>query len=215
MIRHPNLLAYYPFEGNANDVSGNGHHGSVNGATLVAAKMGRGYSFDGNDKITLPDTFNLVAYQDQSICGWFNTDSVTPTIIYDGRNRAIRGYFVGVTNDPSNILRAWLYIGSAAVSLRTSTAISAETWYHFAVTIDRDGLMSLYLDAELKSTVDISAYNASDLSSNVAKVIGAKSYSGSSLNPFNGDLDEIMLFDKVLPQSDISRIMMGLHPISI
>jgi len=31
------LVAHYPFDGNANDVSGNGHHGTVKGATLTAA----------------------------------------------------------------------------------------------------------------------------------------------------------------------------------
>ena len=44
------LEAYYPFKGNANDASGNGHDGTVNGATLTADKDGNtnsAYSFDG------------------------------------------------------------------------------------------------------------------------------------------------------------------------
>ena len=49
------LVAYYPFNGNANDESGNGHHGTVNGATLAEDRFGednRSYSFDGeNDYI--------------------------------------------------------------------------------------------------------------------------------------------------------------------
>ena len=28
------LVAWYPFDGNASDMSGNGNHGTVNGATL-------------------------------------------------------------------------------------------------------------------------------------------------------------------------------------
>ena len=34
------LVAYYPFNGNANDVSGNGNNGTVSGATLTADKDG-------------------------------------------------------------------------------------------------------------------------------------------------------------------------------
>ena len=34
------LLAYYPFNGNANDESGNDHHGTVNGATLSEDRNG-------------------------------------------------------------------------------------------------------------------------------------------------------------------------------
>ena len=30
------LVAYYPFNGNANDESGNGNHGTVNGAALTS-----------------------------------------------------------------------------------------------------------------------------------------------------------------------------------
>jgi hypothetical protein len=34
------LIAYYPFNGNANDESGNGHNGTIYGSTLTADRMG-------------------------------------------------------------------------------------------------------------------------------------------------------------------------------
>ena len=34
------LVAYYPFNGNANDYSGNGHNGTVTGATLTTDRFG-------------------------------------------------------------------------------------------------------------------------------------------------------------------------------
>ena len=43
--------AYYPFNGNANDESGDGHNGTVYGATLCPDRFGiadSAYSFDGN-----------------------------------------------------------------------------------------------------------------------------------------------------------------------
>jgi hypothetical protein len=46
------LVAYYPFNGNANDESGNGNHGTVNGATLTSDRDGNensSYNFDGVD----------------------------------------------------------------------------------------------------------------------------------------------------------------------
>ncbi|TGO02513.1 hypothetical protein PN36_23830 [Candidatus Thiomargarita nelsonii] len=45
------LVAYYPFDGNAQDASGNGNHGTVNGATLTEDRFGSAdsaYEFDGN-----------------------------------------------------------------------------------------------------------------------------------------------------------------------
>ena len=46
------LVAYYPFNGNADDESGNGNNGKVNGATLTTDRNGNAnsaYDFDGND----------------------------------------------------------------------------------------------------------------------------------------------------------------------
>ena len=36
------LVGYWPFNGNANDESGNGNNGTVNGATLAADRFGNG-----------------------------------------------------------------------------------------------------------------------------------------------------------------------------
>ncbi len=46
------LVGWWPFNGNANDESGNGNNGTVNGATLAADRFGnpgKAYSFDGVD----------------------------------------------------------------------------------------------------------------------------------------------------------------------
>ena len=46
------LVGWWPFNGNANDESGNGNNGTVNGATLTSDRFGNAssaYSFDGVD----------------------------------------------------------------------------------------------------------------------------------------------------------------------
>ena len=57
------LVGYWPFNGNANDESGNGNNGTVNGATLTTDKNGisnRAYSFDGaTNFIEVLDNNNL------------------------------------------------------------------------------------------------------------------------------------------------------------
>ena len=50
------LVAFYPFCGNANDESGNGNNGTVNGATLTTDRFGNlnsAYSFS-NSTISVP-----------------------------------------------------------------------------------------------------------------------------------------------------------------
>ncbi|MCH2379663.1 MAG: hypothetical protein MK236_09615, partial [Pedosphaera sp.] len=57
------LVAYYPFNGNAKDESGNGNDGEVKGATLAKDRHGedeKTYSFDGQDDyILVPDSDSL------------------------------------------------------------------------------------------------------------------------------------------------------------
>ena len=51
------LVGYWPFNGNANDDSGNGNNGTVNGATPSADRFGniRALQFGGNAYIQLPN----------------------------------------------------------------------------------------------------------------------------------------------------------------
>lgn len=56
-------MAHYPFTGNANDISGNNNHGTVNGATLCPDKYGNpnsAYFFDGiNDFIQVANSATI------------------------------------------------------------------------------------------------------------------------------------------------------------
>src|SRR3990167_6219025 len=67
------LVAFYPFNGNANDESGNGNDGTVNGATLTTDRFGntdRAYGFDGNDFMSVNDHASLDFDADFSISFW-------------------------------------------------------------------------------------------------------------------------------------------------
>jgi len=56
------LVAYYPFNGNTKDESGNGNDGEIEGANLVFDRKGKSnsaYRFDGNDSIVVADDEKL------------------------------------------------------------------------------------------------------------------------------------------------------------
>ena len=69
------LVAWYPFDGNASDMSRNGNHGTVNGATLGTDRFGeenKAYSFDGvDDYVSGGDWFNGIT--DGSYSLWLKT----------------------------------------------------------------------------------------------------------------------------------------------
>jgi len=74
------LVAYYPFNGNANDASGNGNNGIVNGATLTADRFGNpnsAYSFNGaSDYIRVPNSNSLQLTNDFTLSAWINCKSL-------------------------------------------------------------------------------------------------------------------------------------------
>ena len=81
------LVAYYPFNGNANDESGNGNHGTVNGAILTSDRNGddnTAYDFqvldwdsgnNGGDYIYIPHSseFNFESF---TLSAWVYRKSV-------------------------------------------------------------------------------------------------------------------------------------------
>jgi uncharacterized protein (TIGR02145 family) len=71
-------VAYYPFNGNANDESGHGNNGIVYGATLTSDRFGNpdaAYSFNGNSdwiQVMNSTSLNINGNVPMTICAWTN-----------------------------------------------------------------------------------------------------------------------------------------------
>ena len=69
------LVGYWPFNGNANDESGNGNNGTVNGATLTTDRFGvanKAYNFDGiDDFIDFVNSSVPTGVSSRTISLWF------------------------------------------------------------------------------------------------------------------------------------------------
>ena len=64
------LVAYYPLNGNANDLSGYANNGIVYGATPTIGKIGQGYQFDGNDYIDIGNPSQIQLTNNFTISAW-------------------------------------------------------------------------------------------------------------------------------------------------
>ena len=78
------LVAFYPFDGSADDASGNDNHGVVNGPTLTIDRFGNpdsAYAFDGvDDFIEVPPSQALTIRGPSSFSAWVNfAPQETPT----------------------------------------------------------------------------------------------------------------------------------------
>jgi hypothetical protein len=83
------LVAYYPFNGNANDESGNGNNGTVNGATLTMDRFGNpnsAYNFDGMNNFIEISSLSNMQYKPITYSVWINVSSyMTDVTTWQGR----------------------------------------------------------------------------------------------------------------------------------
>ncbi len=94
------LVAYYPFNGNANDESGNGDNGTVFGATLTTDRFGNtnsAYAFDGTDDFIKASGSGLPTGA-RTVILWFDATTVATEPVFLGYGGGVCGtsFFVGL-----------------------------------------------------------------------------------------------------------------------
>jgi hypothetical protein len=208
------LVGYWPFCGNANDASGNGNNGTVNGATLTTDRFGNAnsaYSFDGvNDWIDISTGFFNNGWNDMSINLWFNSASNNSTTgpgqtflntsphtgismgySYQGNQRV----YVFKNSNPG--ISSW---DTFANTQFNASQISLNTWHN--VSIVKSGLMyQFYFDGQLDNTL-----NTTNAALNYFCNLRFGAITCCSPEVFNGKLDDISIFSRSLTSSEIQQI---------
>ena len=96
------LVAYYPFNGNANDESGYGNHGTVYGATLAVDRFGnlnKAYNFNGIDNYIKASAENLPT-GDRTVSLWFKADDLNsgPVLLGYGGSDCGQSWFMAINH---------------------------------------------------------------------------------------------------------------------
>src|SRR5258705_4245534 len=202
------LIASYPFNGNANDISGNNINGTVNNATLTSDRYGTpntAYYFNGtNSYILLPysNLYNFAPQDSFSISAW-----VLPE---QGNSWPAQAIVVKAPLHPDFTLSLWNYgiylwnynamSGYAYnhVLNGTTTFTSTQCWYN-VITTYKNGIWKLYVNGILESS-DLSQtkFILQDGSSKIA--FGKK---GESFGDwYKGKMDDIRIYNRVLTQDE-------------
>lgn len=205
------LVAYYPFNGNAEDGSGNGNHGTAKGATLTNDRFGNAksaYYFDGsNDRIDINDSYSLdIGTSDYSIVAWIKTSATSQNgrIFSKGSSSCVTGYMMrmGGTGS-SNVHLENAYSGSCKVNYWGNTTVNDGQWHLVVGIVDRDYGGKIYVDGVFDSEdiIDTSSY---DLSNSRNPAIGINEVNG--LEPFTGSIDDVRIYNRVLTETEIQEI---------
>lgn len=206
------ILAYYPFNGNAADVSGNQHHGVVYGATPTNDRFGipnSAYSFNGVDNY-IEVTHDAILNPTSAItyAGWFQSNSVGQIgeILSKGSDVMAGFYTARVHPPPVNMGFGVLFTEDQSTSTITSVnastvSLSVGRWYFFAVTYDGQTLCS-YIDGILTNSVSVSK----TLGSNQGPLsIGRHPLEGYRYW-FNGKIDDVRLYNRALRAGEIDTL---------
>lgn len=216
--------AYYPLNGNANDLSGNGNNGTANGVT---ARPDRGnnaascYEFDGiNDNIVIPDANSLdVTTNTQTIAFWFQlcqipaaTDHNEYYIISKMNGTSLNGWHVFIRRDAGDGLLKVMYRGVNNSNFGTQNQfeinidnVEVGSWNHivFRIGNNPNGPQCMLNNAGW----GWGTYQ-SPIAQNALNVViggGTNVWSPTTDRYFGlGRLDEIRLYDRYLTAAEVT-----------
>ncbi len=202
------LVAYYPFNGNANDESGNGNDGTVDGAILTEDRNGdanSAYHFDGyNDFIIVPDAEILRMTDAVTISLWFKTESTasfSAMVLKMAGSEPLSGYKMVI--DDNDYARFDIYYDhndrSQYEITRSYVDLADNVWHHVVGIYDGSGLR-LYVDCNL---LDEAEYTLGMQANTEPLYMG---YDPFNYNPryFNGEIDDVMIFNRAI---DVNEVM--------
>jgi hypothetical protein len=195
------LVGYWPFNGNANDESGNGNNGTVNGATLTTDRFGvanKAYSFNGvNDYINCGNNSILEMSNLLSVSLWLNPSQI-PTGGWECLFNKEGEYEIGINNQGqllfaiSNNIPGW-------TEQVTSIVPSINSWVNLIITYNQNQI-NIFLNGQSVYSISASGLindyidhiNQDDL------ILGWRQHflSNNLDRDFNGKLDDIGIWNR-------------------
>ena len=209
------LLAQYTFEGNANDSSGNGLHGTLASSQIASPGTGGQGSAVQLTPGTYVDLGNPSALDfgtgDWTITAWFKTgitgtgDANKGTILGKGGDSSGGHRFALIMSETNEGSVSLVCDDNATKEQAHSQTLTNDGQWH-CVTGQREGTeIRIFIDGQLEATADVAAdYNLSGTSQHNA-YIGAitDNSSGTRYKLLEGSVDDVTIYDRALSAGEI------------
>ncbi|NLF57657.1 MAG: DUF5011 domain-containing protein [Candidatus Hydrogenedens sp.] len=212
---------FYPFNGNANDLSGRtGRNGTLQGAPTLGADRNsvanQAYSFNGTSQyVTTPyqQGSGITAY---SISAWFRSNSADTngrTIVSARGADADRSLTLSMGTGfgvPAGRIFFGLDTSGVGFGVYTNTAYNDNNWHHVVGIFSRasgtivNGDFTIYVDGAqaATTTVSVGSPGTAPITNTSTTTIGRQMQWASSY--WNGGLDDIGIYARVLSAGDIA-----------
>jgi hypothetical protein len=206
------LVGWWPFNGNANDESGNGNDGVVNGATLTEDRFGNAasaYSFDGIDNNIVLGNIEYVntgAPGEFSVSMWVAMNEFNS--LENGSQSMIFGDEIAQNNGTLFQIHSEYGFGSYAAGTDGSYCNcfpELNTWVNYTIVQTSAG-QNLYINGEpwgLLGEIQNSEVN------NAIRLGLFTGCSGACSRPLNGSLDDIAIWNRALTPEEVQVLYTG------
>lgn len=206
------LVAYYPFNGNANDASGNGFNGTVFGATLTTNRFGNpnaAYYFNGTSAyITVPVT-STVFSNDFTASVWFNAYDIAngwPAILFEHNESfliQIAGDFCGCAS-PGYLISYSAYAPATFgwfLDFRQQTPTNT----YCQVVVTKAGTnVTMYLNSQVVVTGYVS--NPTTQPGQYLQIGRVDNEDVPGDSAFHGVIDDVRIYNRALSSKEVTRL---------
>ena len=200
--------ALYAFEGNAQDTSGNGNHGTANAVSYVAGKVGsQAAQFNGTSSYVFDS--RAPSRDDFTVAMWVKTTDTAGSAgaqWWSGKGLVDGEVGGGGADWGTAIVNGKFVLGVGSVSGDTTIASSVNindgTWHHVAATRNNtSGAMAVYVDGVLRGS-------GTGPTGSRTFPPGLRIGSLQTANNFlNGTLDDVRLYDRILTAGEIAALV--------
>ena len=200
-----NIIAHYPFSGNANDISGHNLHGQTSGGAQFTADFwgnpNSALHLDGiNDNVTVPSNDLLNFQQAITVSYWFKPQLLPDHEIFllshgSWQNR----WKVSIT--PDKKIRWTVNTLSTVADLDSDLSVAVDSVYHLAVTYD-GSLMALYLNGQLRSYKPLTGL----IRTAAIPFLVGQILPGTFDFNFKGTIDEVKIYDYALDPEEVADL---------
>jgi len=184
----------------AEDASGNGNDGELNGATWDKGKFGNAISLDGaGNFVEIPESASLDTRENITISAWIYPTKDGPIVNYQHPG-GTWGTHLWITAPSDLFVR--VIKRDAAFTTNIICPTSLKEWHHVATSYDySSGKVKLFLDGNECQSLDI---GVTEQSTHGPVFIGKAPWDGRAFKDF---IDEVVIFNVVLSEADIQDIM--------
>jgi hypothetical protein len=196
------LVAYYPFNGNANDESGRAHDGIVNEAELTNDRFDNpnsAYDFNGSSAyISVPHSSDFNFSNDMTISAWVYLRD-TASVAFLSKGYTADDYSLQLQyGQPLFLIN---YNSTSNRSALSDTLVHPNMWTHICVTL-KDSFVNIYKNGFLIK--QDSSFNT-DIENNLEDLYFGLDQPGYP-ERLNGILDDVRLYNRALTSFEVKGL---------